>query len=188
MRLFIAVEIPGDAAFNKLFIGLRPISKYLRPVDPNKQHITLKFLGDVGTSVEDVIDSISGIGQHHKPIKMRVKEAGAFPNWKRPSVLWLGLSPVDDLRALAMELDRNLHERVGTDLEKRDFRAHITVARYKGREPFDTRSSQDLVERTLKELEVKNYEVPVNEFHLISSILTPKGPVYRNLASFPLSG
>lgn len=187
MRLFFAVEIPRDRCFYQLYQGLKGLSKYLRPVDPEKQHITLKFLGDPGTSVEEVKKAVSGIGENHDDFVLKVDGFGAFPNWKRPSVLWMGLHPVEPLRALAEDVDNRIHETIGTDLEKRKFRGHITVARYKGRAPFESVGAQNLLEGTLNEFNSREYLIPVNEIHLINSTLTPNGPIYRKVSSFALT-
>jgi 2'-5' RNA ligase len=188
MRLFFAVKIPEHAAFSKLYFGLKRISKQLKPVDPERQHVTLKFLGDPGTTIEDVVNAVSGIGSGHGPFEMKVDSSGAFSNWRKPSVLWLGLSPRDGLSSLAGDIDRNLHENIGSGLEKRDFRAHITVARYRSSQPFDRASARDLMENAVIELEDDGYRIPVTEFQLISSTLTPKGPIYEKVSTFPLKG
>jgi 2'-5' RNA ligase len=188
MRLFFAVEIPTDKCFFDLHFKLRGLSNYLRPVDPEKQHITLKFIGDPKTSAQDVIDSVSEIGSNLAPFELRIESYGAFPNWKRPSVLWVGLSPLEPLRELAKEVDNRVHEEIGSDLEKRRFRGHITVARYKGRMPFDTAAAENILEEAADELKDRNYVIPVKEFHLINSTLTPKGPVYGKISTFPLKG
>lgn len=188
MRLFFAVEIPTDGGFHTLYRGLKGLSKHLRPVDPEKQHITLKFLGDPGTSAEDVVEAVSGIGEGHDPFKLSVEGIGAFPNWNRPSVLWMGLSPVEPLRELAEDIDSRIHDDIGLDREKRSFKGHITVARYKRREPFDTITAQDLMKEVLDGFIERDYSIPVKEFHLINSTLTPHGPVYRKIGSFPLTG
>jgi 2'-5' RNA ligase len=186
MRLFLAVKIPMDSGFYDLYRGLKGLSRYLRPVDPEKQHITLKFLGDPGTTHDDVARAVSGIGGKHGPFEMRPEDSGAFPNWKRPSVLWIGLRPVEPLRELAEDIDSELHEKIGTDLERRKFRGHITVARCKGRGPFDTIAARSLMEEALKGFRERDYLIMVDRFHLINSTLTPNGPVYRTLSSFEL--
>ena len=188
MRLFFAVEIPMDKEFYALYQDLKGSSKYLRPVDPEKQHITLKFLGDPGTSAESVVEAVSGIGAEHEPFVLKVEGAGAFPSWRRPSVLWMGLSPIEPLRALAKDIDVNVHENIGLEKEKRGFKGHITVARYKGRKPFDPMAAQDRMEKALSALADRDYNIHVNEFHLINSTLTPHGPVYRKISTFPLTG
>jgi RNA 2',3'-cyclic 3'-phosphodiesterase len=188
MRLFFAVDMPKDPSFEQLNIALKKTSKHLKPVDPDRQHITLKFLGDPEVGSEDVIGSVKDIGSLHSSFEMKVEQAGAFPNWRKPSVLWLGLSPSDELRSLAKDIDLCLHDRIGTGIEKREFRAHITIARFKGRETFDTIPAKDWMEKAVRDLENNNYTIPVNEFYLINSTLTPKGPIYRKISSFPLDG
>jgi len=186
MRLFLAIDIPGDKALDDLYQRLKGMEKGLGPVDPNKQHVTLKFLGDPGVSEEKVIESILDVGDRHEPFDMEVREAGAFSNWKRPSIFWLGLSPDEGLKDLATDLDRTLHQRIGADLEKRDFRAHITVARYRGRGHIRSQSIRDQMEITVADLKERGYNVEVDRFYLISSRLTPQGPIYTRIHTLPL--
>ncbi len=188
MRLFFSVDIPSDPFYEQLNKALIGISKHLKTVDSNRQHITLKFLGDPGVPPDEVIEAVKEIGGYRSSFQMKVVETGAFPNWRKPSVLWLGLSPKEALASLAKDIDLCLHDRIGSGIEKREFRAHITIARSKGRETFDTISAQDRMEKAVRGLEENNYAIPVNEFHLINSTLTPKGPIYRKLSSFSLDG
>jgi 2'-5' RNA ligase len=137
--------------------------------------------------MDDVIEAVSHVGERHHCFEICFSEAGAFSSWNRPSVLWLGLHPKEGLKKIAEDIDRSLHENIGLELEKRDFRAHLTVARYRSRRPFDARAAKIMMEDSLRDLKKKGYIIRVKEFNLISSKLTPKGPIYTKISSFGLN-
>jgi 2'-5' RNA ligase len=88
---------------------------------------------------------------------------------------------------MAMELDRTLNERLGTPLEKRTFRAHITTARIKGKGPIPVDRVKEVMGSTLERLKEGDYSIKADRFHLINSTLTPQGPVYDTLETYYLS-
>ncbi|MGA1873969.1 MAG: RNA 2',3'-cyclic phosphodiesterase [Thermoplasmatota archaeon] len=184
MRLFVAVDIPHDPIFHRLHSELKGISRRLRPVDPANQHISLKFLGDPGVSQKKVIDVLKGIDIRGEEEALVTDRIGAFPSWKKASVLWIGFSGSGLLERLSAGIDEALHERIGTPRESRSFRPHITIARIKGRDAFETEEASAVMQRALDDLISKDYSIPLKGFHLYNSTLTPDGPVYRKIASF----
>ncbi len=186
MRLFFAVELREDEAFGDLYRSLKDISWNLRPVRPENQHITLKFLGDPGRPVEEVMEAPQCLVESVEPFELAVVGMGAFPGWGRPSVLWLGLEPAGKLAELAKRLDGALNEKLGTPLEKRSFKAHITAARIKGKGSIPVERVKEIMNSTLERLNEGNYSLKVDRFHLINSTLTPQGPFYDILETYHL--
>jgi len=113
---------------------------------------------------------------------------GAFPGWSKPSVIWLGLEPAEKLKELAATLDRTLNEKLGTPLERRDLRAHITAARIKGGGPIPVGRVKDIMGSALDRLSKRSFIIRADSFHLINSTLTPHGPVYEILETYHLMG
>ncbi len=134
LRLFVAAPIP-PSQLRWLDRQLAPLKSTLRGarwIDPANQHVTLKFLGGVGADLlDDVVAVADRVAQAHAAQEVRFSALGAFPSTRRASVLWAGL--VDDaalLERLAGALSEG-YERLGFVAEKRPFRAHLTVARFK---------------------------------------------------------
>jgi 2'-5' RNA ligase len=186
LRLFFAVDIPRHPALDALSIELGRMPKGLRPTDPLRQHITLKFLGDPPCPFEKVIMAASAIEGRFPDIVLSPLGFGAFPDWKRPSVLWIGLDKAEGLTSLASALDRSLNDVCGIALERRPFRAHLTTARVKDGSVLDVPMVRDLHSKALGGLVDHGYIVDVKELLLYDSTLTSRGPVYERLRTFRL--
>ncbi|MGA1793618.1 MAG: RNA 2',3'-cyclic phosphodiesterase [Thermoplasmatota archaeon] len=187
MRLFIALDIPKSEIFQRLQNELAELSRSFRTVRPENHHISLKFLGDPGVPSKRVIECIKDAGMNHQRSELQLDEMGAFPSFRKPSVLWLGSSEGNRLRDLSEDLDSRLHKEIGTPRETRNFRAHLTVARVKDKGHLPTEEARDIMQRALQDLGTAGYSIPVDEYHLYNSTLTPEGPIYTRLASFPLA-
>jgi len=187
MRLFVAIDIPENDVFTRLYNELTALTRSLRTVHPDNYHISLKFLGDPGIPPKRVIECIKGIGRTHQIAELSLDTMGAFPSFRKPAVLWLGASEGERLKKLSEDLDSILHEDIGTPGEKREFRAHLTVARVKGRGYFPSEEAKIAMQKALDDLNSEGYRIPFKEYHLYNSTLTPEGPKYTRLASFPLA-
>lgn len=184
MRLFIAVDIPESPILARLGSDLGEIGRGIRPTRGGNQHITLKFIGEPPCSVDEIIEALDGIGPEVGIFKMIVSGHGAFPNWKRPAVLWIGFENTEPLMRLAEMIDERLHGSTGTPKERREFKAHLTVARIKGQ--IDIERVRRTLDSNVKDLENEGFSVPVREFILYSSTLTPEGPIYRKIKTYDL--
>lgn len=147
-------------------------------------HFTLKFLGGMPQ------DSIPGLGevarqvaQSHPAHRVTVATAGAFPDPRRPRVIWLGCTEgAEHLSRLGSELDYALAEAKLSQREKRDFVPHLTLGRIRSGHDFSTLTAA--LER-LADCVVG--EMPVEHFVLMRSDLQPgQPPVYTELAQFQL--
>ena len=65
-------------------------------------------------------------------IQERLRGIGAFPHWRRPKVMWAGLNgDIEKLSRLRNTLNDEL-ELLGFKAEKRPYRPHLTLGRFKG--------------------------------------------------------
>ena len=125
VRAFIASELSSslqdaiETATASLQAALRADS--VRWVARRNIHLTLKFLGDVSPSSMDLITNVLAVeASRHEPFDMRVEGIGAFPNARRPRVLWVGLKGPPTLTSLQLELD-SATARLGYKSEEREF-------------------------------------------------------------------
>lgn len=130
-RVFVSIPIPDHSCLEGPLSDLSGI-RNVRTSKPEQVHITLRFIGDVDSSRVDDIeacvrDAVSGVD----PFEIVVSGTGAFPNAKRPSVVWIGASPQDTMASVADRLGRNLSE-AGIPFDGKPFKSHITVGRCKG--------------------------------------------------------
>lgn len=181
LRLFAAVAIPHEHLewLKESTEGLRELWPQARWTPPDKQHVTLKFLG---TTPADRLEPISQVmrmvAAGRSVAEVSLGQLGSFPSSRRVRVLWAGLEdPGDLLAGLAGDLGSAL-EPLGYPAEEREFRPHLTVARF--REPV--RPTDPLPELDAGSLP----SIPIDRIELFRSHLSPKGARYEVLESFPL--
>jgi RNA 2',3'-cyclic 3'-phosphodiesterase len=181
LRLFVALDLRDDVrqAIGDLVARLKPLGKSARWVRPEGIHVTLKFIGHVAEDRLDPIRSALAPIRSPRPIDLRFRGVGFFPNDERPRVIWCGVESSTNLSPLARAIDHAL-EPLGIALESRDFVPHLTLARFSkpGLAPELARAAAESRDR---EFGVARE----TEFHLFESILHPAGAEYRKLASYP---
>ena len=132
-RSFIA--IPLDTALKQRMVQLqrelRSAYPDLKPATPDNLHLTLHFLGERSQDELAEIGRIMlSVGEKKANFNVSLEGLGAFPNPRRPRVLWIGLSPPEEIVAL-YHLLRDRMESAGLHPEQRPFRPHLTLGRFK---------------------------------------------------------
>ena len=186
MRLFFAIEL-GDAVLDLLeetTAPLRAEAPELAWVARDKRHLTLKFLGDVDESdVPRLIAAADGTAARHRQLEMTVREVGAFPNFRRARVVWIGVEQEPRLELLHHDLELACAEE-GFEVEGRPFRPHITLARV--RDPLPAERLRALA-RAARRVRMQA-NVQVERITLFESTLAPTGARYRRIHAAPLGG
>lgn len=145
-------------------------------------HMTLKFLGAVDASRLDGVHAalrpaISGRAALH----VRVRGIGAFPSFRRPRVLWVGVI-ADGLEALAHAVDAALTP-LGFEPETRAFTPHLTLGRVNS-----LRDWPRLESVITHHAEDDFGSSGVDAVTIYRSTLRRDGAVYTPLWTIPLSG
>ncbi|MCD6370381.1 MAG: RNA 2',3'-cyclic phosphodiesterase [Thermoplasmata archaeon] len=171
MRCFIAIEVPFTKSMEEL---QRSIEGRVKLVERENVHITLKFLGEIReemvTKIRDIIESCKG-----KSFTITLKDVGFFPNPRYVRVIWIGVAPAEPIVKLSKCIDEKL-SLLGFEKEK-SYIPHLTIARAKG--PVSIKNLERFKGTKFGEVEVK-------EIKIKKSTLTPKGPIYKDLASIQL--
>ena len=172
MRLFIAID------FNELkdyFVELQSSLPKNAELSLTKTfHLTLKFLGEVQPDKVEILNkSLKEIA--FKPFSVNLDSIGVFPSEDYIRVVWVGLKPEEQVLELQKNIDENLKKLFK---KEKDFKPHLTIARVKYIE-----DKKQFVDK-LKRIKVENKKINVNNFKLVKSTLTPKGPVYEGLEVF----
>ncbi len=132
LRAFIAVEIPLEIQqkIHRETINLRKgIDSLIRWVPPQNMHLTLKFLGDVSpNSVEFLKQMLRTEAENIPCFDIHLAGLGAYPNLKRPRVLYVGIQAPAVLDALVRGIE-SASRRLGYGPEDRPFSAHLTLGR-----------------------------------------------------------
>ncbi|MBV9402697.1 MAG: RNA 2',3'-cyclic phosphodiesterase [Candidatus Eremiobacteraeota bacterium] len=133
IKLFagIALERPVRLKLFKIAERLRARGLEARFEAPEKYHLTLAFLGWVESAqLEPLIDALQTVAAQSHWFLLNFDRIGAFPNERRPRVVWIGAHQQPaDYRRLAESLHR-AYARFGFEF-KDDPVAHVTVARVK---------------------------------------------------------
>ena len=185
MRLFIALPLPDEVEtlLGKLIADFRQKSGNVKWVPPENVHLTLKFLGDTddglaGPLEELMASSVEGIA----PFRMTFEGVGAFPNSRKPRVVWIGLVGAEPLTTISRRLEQGVVA-LGFKREKRAFRPHATVARIK----YVGHASRlaSLLDRWA---DASFGSMEVGAIHLKRSQLTPEGAIHSTVHSTNLEG
>lgn len=187
MRLFIAVNFP-DTLRSALWESVEPARRAgrtpaVRWVRPDGIHLTLKFLGEVAEERTAELSAalhraVAGI----RAFPVTVGGGGAFPDERRPRVLWVGVSPAPALELLQHAVEREFGP-LGFPPDGRPFRPHVTLGRAaRDAVPTDLR-------RAAERLVAVAYEetVQVERLELMRSTLRGGGAVYAAVAAAGLA-
>ncbi len=189
IRTFIAIEL--DDALRRALAETQAqfqrerVARLVRWVAPANIHVTLKFLGDVDADMlpaleRALVEARAGIA----PFTLTIAGAGAFPNTRKPNVLWVGArGQVEIATRLAQRIEEAC---AALDLsrEARAFSPHLTLGRVRREaSPEERRAIGAMVEHaqvgTLGELHVARVSVMRSE-------LRPTGSVYARLYAVDL--
>lgn len=137
VRLFIAIN-PEPATRSEIFGAAAPLREILpeaRWVPHELLHMTVKFLGEQTTQVADeaalLLDRIAG---GYQAIPYAIQGMGAFPNLRRPAVVWIGVRGDPKLELINHDVEQGCEE-LGVPVDGRAFRPHITLARIRAARP-----------------------------------------------------
>jgi 2'-5' RNA ligase len=186
LRLFLAIELPPP-----LIVEIGAATEALRVaapdaawVPPDKQHLTLKFLGSVPEErLDRVVALADRVAQAHRVLSMQVGGLGAFPNFRRARVVWIGVEQEARLELLHHDLEI-AGEAEGFEIEGRAFRPHVTLARV--RTPLELETARHLA-RAARRIDF-SATVEVGEITLFESTLAQSGATYRRVHAAQLAG
>lgn len=180
VRTFIAVEI--EPAIRDRLVALQDRLAQHAPdvkwTEPENLHVTLLFLGEVDLrEVTAICRRVAEGCEENPPFALTVATTGCFPNLRRPRTLWVGVTEGGpELTLLHDTLETGLEELGCYRREARQYTPHITLGRLKSDQPTDKLSAT-----LLKLGDWQGGTMTVREVHVMSSELTPKGPIYTIL-------
>jgi 2'-5' RNA ligase len=198
MRTFIAIEIPPEVKQqlrteqNRLrdLLALHDLPPVLRWADPDKLHLTLRFLGDTDAiQRRQLQNGLAGIAARHGPFSLAPSRLGCFSSWNNLRVLWVGIGGDSAaLQAVQSEVE-SLARQVGFPLERKRFSPHMTFARAVRNAPRAglLAASEQLRRAAAEETHQSWIDWRVGELHFIRSVLDRGGAQYFNLATSSLT-
>jgi 2'-5' RNA ligase len=197
MRTFIAIELPTTVK-QSVIERQRRLQRLLEeqatgtafrwtPVD--NLHLTLRFLGETSEAQRKQIEAeLATIAPAAPVFHLALQATGAFPNLRKPNILWLDFA--GDLAMLA-SLQRRIElaaQQAGFAAEERAFAAHLTIARaQKSAAPSTLARAGEVLRTVTAAPPTAGEPFAVEAIHLIHSDLRSAGPVYTTLATFTLA-
>jgi len=145
-------------------------------------HLTMRFLGEQPEqSVPDLRIALEGVARRSPAMKLQIGGVGAFPNFRSPRVVWMGVAHEPRLELLHHDLETALAER-GYETSGRAFRPHITLGRVRRELSRDSTNALAAAARAVH----YRSTVEARSVELMTSELLSSGPRYTMVASAPL--
>jgi 2'-5' RNA ligase len=186
LRLFLAINLPDDvrAAVWAASAPMRACAPELAWIDAARLHLTIKFLGDQPDERRsEIAEAVARAAGKHRELGIELAGVGAFPNFRRARVVWMGVTQDAKLELLHHDVEVAC-ETLGFEVEGRPFRPHITLARVTVPPPEATLRE---LHRVARRIDYRS-EVAVRSIDLMQSDLSTAGPSYTMLASAALIG
>ena len=187
-RLFIACELPADikAELERIQARLRQAKLPVSWVAPAAMHLTLRFLGDTGVAqIPDIERAIHAGLTPYRAMTLQLSGAGAFPNDRRPSVVWVGVGGAAAALQRAQAAIEAALGRLGIAPDPKPFHPHLTLGRL--RRDADRQQQQRLADTIRALFPPAPLEWSVERVVLFRSELRREGPVYTEIDAFSLS-
>lgn len=143
--------------------------------EASKFHITLAFLGWVDPEqLAAIRDRLGSVAEAVPPFTLTLDKIGAFPNERRPKVVWIGARDQGAAFRRLAYTARSAYEQLGFTFDK-DAVAHVTLARSKGGHAH------------LPMLDVRPMHLHVTQIVLFESIPNGNTTRYETISRAPLN-
>ncbi len=184
MRLFIAIDVNNTniEQFQEYLIKKFNFnSRYVKSINKNNLHLTIKFLGEkTDHETRGIISDLTKI--RFTSFNMVFNNVGIFPNMKSPRIIWIGLDEKssEKLNDIYFQIndvlkkyddDKNKSAILDSDIQK--FSPHLTIFRIRNNYMIPNFLSS-FSDRVIS-------EDKVNTISLKKSTLTSNGSIYSDL-------
>ena len=183
IRTFVAIQLSSGVAgaLEALISRLLLLEKGGRRVKAGSMHLTLKFLGNVEEELlQGVVPVLRSIAGWTEPFKLVLSGVVSFPRQASTRVICLKVEKSPALEILQKAVEMGLYE-LGLPKDKRKYRPHITLIRFKVR-----RWIFHLPNFLEKEGKNNSRFFRVSHFNLYKSIVNLTGARYQILETFQL--
>lgn len=192
MRLFLGIFPTKEIieSFTNIQKQLEQYSKFLRFVDPDLIHLSLRFLGnDVSKeTLEELSPLLKSETSLLSQFNVRIKEARfGFPGRRWPRILYASVVDNENLLKLSQTINSTIEklnpQDIFEDKHSQNPIFHFTIARTKARLNNEVVRS---IRNTLKKAELWE-GFGVNSVKLMSSVLRTEGPEYEVVEEMKLN-
>jgi 2'-5' RNA ligase len=183
IRCFIAIEVESVSTLTeilKIKHYIENLDLDIKPVEDENVHITLRFLGHISLpAVEAIKNILNFVSRQTNKFEIEIRGLGAFPSAVKPRVIWVGISRgAEQLYNLRKVIDTEIQRKSPGEIfkDQHEFSPHITLARLR------SFKNVNLFYELYKQYNDYYFgSSPVTKIKLKQSILTPHGPIYKDL-------
>jgi 2'-5' RNA ligase len=186
MRLFLAINLPESVRRGiwNAAAAMREAGESITWVPEPRLHLTLKFLGEQPEAVvAPLAEAMRSIGTGHLAPMVTIGGIGAFPTFRRPRVVWIGVEPEPRLELLHHDVEV-VCDRLGHPLEGQPFRPHVTLGRADGEIAAEQLRAVRLAAKRVRFTD----EFQAATIDMMHSTVGPSGPMYDMLDRAPMRG
>jgi len=182
IRVFLSLDIEDTNLLTRITHIQEQLDRQaakMKLVEQENIHFTWRFFGDTPISkIEDIHQELLKL--KFDPIPIQISGVGAFPNVRKPRVIWVGVTQnvdkVCELKKMTDELLANLKY----SIEKKKFIPHATIARIRA-----IRDRHQLFENLESLADESVGTMTVSNIRMTRSTLTQSGPIYETLWEIP---
>lgn len=174
----MAVDLDEPAIRERIIAAQQSLEQTrasLKIVNPEIMHLTLRFLGEIPqATVEHVKAAMNEL--KFRGFDAQFAGLGAFPNLRRISVIWVGLTRgQEELSAIFHQLEPRFRK-VGLPPDDKGFSPHMTIARVR------SGANRESLATFIESMRESDFgKMAVKAVRLKKSTLTPKGPIYTTI-------
>ncbi len=186
MRIFLAISPPEEVKQRvwDVTAPLRETTTDVGWVPKPKIHLTLKFIGKMADErIEPLISAMAAIARTHAAPVVHLETVGAFPNFRKPRVIWMGIDQEPRLELLHHDVEVAC-DALGHELEGRAYRPHLTLGRVGNAVGADEAKVLRTAARRIRFTD----QFFARSIDVVQSVPGPGGSKYSILASAPLRG
>ena len=175
-RIFIAINLPEEIKRELLSYEKRWKNLRVKWTNFYNLHITLEFLGEVNRQeLDKILQAIEKTALEIKPFDLKLDRIVLGPNPVQARMFWATVYIDSNIIKLKNLINENL-KFYDFNLEEREFKPHITLARARGNQLKGKQTNIILPEMKFK---VESIEVMQSQLH-------PGGARYKVVESFGL--
>lgn len=178
LRLFLSLN-PEENIISELELIQRRLkgsypSGNIRWEEPDKFHLTLRFLGDINEAdLAPLTETLQRLRFDFESLLFEADKIGFFPESRSPNVIYAGFNETgNNSEVLVGFIDRIIYN-FGVKPEKR-FIPHITLGRFNRNRKVKITEPVDI--------QMGKFTAEFDSFCVMQSSLTPNGSVYETLS------
>jgi 2'-5' RNA ligase len=183
IRSFVALPVPAEVAEHlaRLHETVPGDAGRVTWVKAVAIHLTFVFLGDIEEElIIPIREALEAAASGTDPFETSLGAVGAFPNLRRPRVIWAGLEKgADEAVRFKQRIDEMLLP-LGFEAERKRFSPHITIGRVR------STGRPGAIEQAAAEWILPQETWISQDVIFYQSELTRSGPIYTALARVPL--